>query len=117
MTIMFSLPFPPSSNNLFPGKVRRFPSKAYKEWKAEARPLVPAGRVDGPYALRLCIDRPDRRGRDLANLEKAISDLIVDCGLVLDDRFLDRLEMWWSPRPVGKGARAHVWLSPIPRAS
>ena len=110
---MFSLPFPPSSNNLFPGKARRFPSARYKAWKAEALPQVPEGRVDGPYVMRVCVDRPDKRGRDLANLEKAIGDLIVEAKLVVDDRFLDRLEMWWSPRPIGKNARAHVWLTPV----
>lgn len=112
MTIMFSLPLPPSSNNLFPGKARRFPSARYKAWKAEALPLVPAGRIDGPYVMRVGLDRPDRRGRDLANLEKAIGDLIVEAQVVLDDRFLDRLEMWWTQRPIGKGAMAHVWLTP-----
>lgn len=113
MTIMFSLPIPPSSNNLFPGKARRFPSARYKAWKAEALPKVPQARIDGPYVMRISVDRPDNRGRDLANLEKAIGDLIVEAQVVIDDRFLDRLEMWWTQRPVGKGAMAHVWLTPV----
>lgn len=113
MTIMFSLPFPPSSNNLFPGTLRRHPSKRYDAWRKLARPMVPAGRIDGPYVMRISVDRPDNRPRDLGNLEKAIGDLIVDAGLVIDDRFLDRLEMWWTKRPVGKNAMAYVWLSPV----
>ena len=51
--IQFSLPYPPSANNLFPGKARRFPSKAYKAWREAAGPMVPAGHIDGPYALSL----------------------------------------------------------------
>lgn len=115
--IQFSLPYPPSANNLFPGKARRFPSKAYKAWRAAAGPMVPAGHIDGPYTLRICLERPDRRARDLGNLEKAISDLLKEEGLIADDRFMNRLEMWWSERTPAKGAVAHVWISPIARAA
>lgn len=111
--IQFSLPYPPSANNLFPGKARRFPSKTYKAWRAAAGPMIPEGRINGPYALRLCLDRPDNRGRDLGNLEKAISDLMKERGLIADDRFMQRLEMWWSNRAPAKGAMAHVWISPV----
>jgi len=111
--IAFSLPYPPSANNLFPGKARRFPSADYKAWLRAAKPLMPSGRIDGHYTLRIGVDRPDRRPRDIANLEKAIGDLIVSSKLVADDSLLDRLEMWWTKRPVGKGAMAHVWLCPV----
>lgn len=33
--------------------------------------------------------------------------------LVADDSLMDRLEMWWTKRPVGRGAMAHIWLSPV----
>lgn len=116
--IQFSLPFPPSSNNLFPGKERRFPSKAYKAWREAAGRMMPsAGRIDGPYILRLCLDRPDKRARDLGNLEKAVSDLMKTHGLIQDDRFMDRLEMWWSDKAPSKDAMAHVWVSPVRRAA
>ena len=113
MTIMFSLPYPPTSNTLFPGKQQRHTSKRYDAWKYEAARMVPKGRIEGPYKMQIAIDRPDRRGRDLGNLEKAIGDLIVKAELVIDDRYLDRLEMWWTKREPGKGAMAHVWLSPV----
>lgn len=111
--IQFSLPLPPPSNNLFPGTMRRHPSKRYEAWRAEATPLVPRGRIDGCYIMRVGVDRPDRRKRDIANLEKALGDLVVSCGLVADDSLMDRLEMWWTKRPVGRGAMAHIWLSPV----
>lgn len=102
--ISFTLPFPPSVNGLFSGKARRYASPAYKAWKAAARPHVPGGLIAGPYALDLVFDRPDRRARDLGNLEKAVSDLIVERGLVIDDSCCQRITLSWSDAPPQREA-------------
>jgi len=39
--------------------------------------------------------RPDKRRRDLANLEKAISDLLVDHKVIEDDSLIESLSMEW----------------------
>ena len=102
--LTFTLPFPPSVNGLFSGKARRYASPAYKAWKAAARPHVPGGLIAGPYSLDLVFDRPDRRARDLGNLEKAVSDLIVERGLVIDDSCCERITLSWSDAPPQREA-------------
>lgn len=105
----FDLPFPPSVNTLFPGDGKhRWPSKKYKAWRAEAGPQVPTGRIDGKYAMWVRLDRPDRRARDCANYEKALSDLLVSQGLVEDDSLCARLILEWASDEPTKDARAHI---------
>lgn len=64
--------------------------------------------IAGPYKLTLLVERPDNRRRDLANLEKALSDLLQDVGLIEDDKFCHVLHMEWS----GKGNQTHIKLEP-----
>ena len=116
-SLSFSLPFPPSVNGLFAGKARRYPSPAYKAWKAAAAPCVPAESIAGPYALSLILDRPDNRGRDLGNLEKAVSDLLVTKGVVADDRYCNQIALAWSDRPAAKGAQCHVTVTALREAA
>lgn len=94
------LPFPPTTNNLFAGKARRFPSRAYKDWKAEAwRALqrqLPIAAFDAPVEIVMRLGRPDNRRRDIANYEKAVSDLLVSAGILADDSLIERLVMEWA---------------------
>lgn len=117
MTVVsFTLPFPPSVNGLFSGKARRYASPVYKAWKAAARPHVPAGLIAGPYSLELIFDRPDRRARDLGNLEKAVSDLIVERGLVIDDSCCQRITLAWSDEPPQRDSVVRVTVRSYPEA-
>lgn len=86
MTFAADLPMPPSSNNMFvnaPGKQGgRFPSGAYKAWEKEAaRALLDqweaANRpqIAKPYAVHIRVNL-NHQG-DIANREKAITDLLV----------------------------------------
>ena len=111
--VSFTLPFPPSVNGLFSGKARRYASPAYKAWKAAARQHVPGGLIAGPYSLDLVFDRPDRRARDLGNLEKAVSDLIVERGLVIDDSCCQRITLSWSDAPPQREAVVTVTVQPF----
>lgn len=113
--VTFTLPFPPSVNGLFAGKARRYASPVYKAWKAAARPFVPAGLIAGPYTLDLLFDRPDRRARDLGNLEKAVSDLIVERGLVIDDSCCQRITLAWSDAAPQRESVVRVTVSPHTR--
>lgn len=111
-SVTFTLPFPPSVNGLFAGKGRRYLSKTYKAWKAAAAHMVPPGLVAGPYTLDLLFDRPDRRARDLGNLEKAVSDLIVERGLVIDDSCCQRITLAWSDAPPKRDSVVRVTVTP-----
>lgn len=102
MTGAFSvtLPLPPSANNLFvdrrdrKGRAR---SSAYKAWQQEAGWALKIAGIEGlgggkkPWALR--IEASVNHARDLGNIEKPVSDLLVGLALVPDDRWLDRIEV------------------------
>jgi hypothetical protein len=87
MIFTASLPMPPSANNLFAtvfikGKERRIISRAYKAWKKAAglvlleqwrQALEPS--IGKPYAVHIELDIDHKS--DIANREKAITDLLV----------------------------------------
>lgn len=89
--IELSLPFPPTTNNLFMnvGK-RRIPTKAYRAWRETAAALIDnqmlsQKAITGPYHMIIELDRPDRRGRDVSNYAKAVEDSLVLCKAIRDD--------------------------------
>ena len=112
-SITFDLPFPPSVNGLFPGKKRRYPHPRYKAWRDAAAPMVPGVFIAGRYTLDLIFDRPDRRARDLGNLEKACSDLLVSHGVVIDDSACQRITLAWSDDVPTKDAKVRVTVTGV----
>lgn len=97
---VFLLPFPPSVNSLYanaPGR-GRVRTPAYQRWANEAglrlnlqRPKKVSGRVR--IAIRAV--PPDKKKRDLDNLEKAIMDLLVDMGVIEDDSLVECKTSCW----------------------
>lgn len=85
-----TLPLPVSANRIWRrgkgGKTTHI-SKEYAEWKREAAhavkslDLVP---VSGRYSLLILIPAKDRADAD--NRVKAVSDLLVACGVIPDDK-------------------------------
>jgi crossover junction endodeoxyribonuclease RusA len=113
--IILSLPFPPSVNSLWRstkgGKVYR--SAKYMEWRKLAMWQI-AGQVRGrrhlgAYKLTILAVRPDKRKRDLGNLEKAVSDILVSQNIVEDDSMCEWLEIKW----VEKGPSCKVIIEPM----
>ncbi len=94
------LPFPVSTNNLFTGRARRFPSRRYRTWREEAGWALAAQRplpsFSDPVEVTLSIGKPDRRKRDLDNLFKAPLDLLVEFGVLGDDQLIHRLSASWD---------------------
>ncbi len=99
------LPFPVSTNNLFAGKTKRFPSKSYQAWRAEAGAALAAQRplpsFNEPVEVTLSIGRPDKRKRDLDNLLKAPLDILTEFGILADDQLVHRLSASWDADVVG----------------
>ena len=103
--IRLILPFPPSINRLWRaskgGRVYR--SGEYAGWRSvslwrlreQMRTGYPGQKVEGAYRLTVRAVRPDRRRRDLGNLEKAISDIIVAAGIVEDDHLCQQITLMW----------------------
>lgn len=111
MTVRLSLPFPPTTNNLFvnvPGK-GRVKSPTYRKWlSAASSECWGVKGVLGRYHLTLTAERPDRRARDLSNLIKAVEDLLTHVGLIEDDYLAETILLSWAGDAPVKSARVHV---------
>ena len=95
------LPLPPSINAAYANggnKRGRHKTPAYKAWEALAGLCVKdRHRVGyGPYSLHIAVRRPDKRRRDLGNLEKCLSDFLVAHGVVKDDCLAERITLQWD---------------------
>lgn len=93
---------PPSVNNLFinVGRRRRRSPK-YTEWQTEAgllaRSQVKSKRIQGPFAVYFYFVRPDKKRRDIDNLQKAILDLVSSLGFIDDDSECQSIHCTWAP--------------------
>lgn len=97
--ISLHLPYPPTANTIWIRArkgMRR--SEGYMSWLEKAGWEVKQQRpskVAGPYALSLIATRPDKRKRDLDNLLKPVSDLLVKMGIVADDSLCESISARW----------------------
>lgn len=86
--IVYELPLPPSTNNLFSSNNgKRYVGGKYKEWRKQADALVMSqGKlrtIEGPVAI--CIVIRDGAGGDLDNRCKAVLDYLVHHKIIEDD--------------------------------
>lgn len=99
--IVLTLPFPPPSNNLFFNRRGggRAPTERYASWQNAAgwdlKSQKP-GKIAGPYEIELTFERKDKRKRDIGNLEKACSDLLVKHGVIEDDHLAQKITLQWG---------------------
>ena len=102
--LVLHLSMPPTTNNLFAGNgKRRFRSAEYAAWIKDAgyrlnaqRPPLMAGKV----AILIEVEEPKTKIRqDVANREKAVTDLLVSHRVIQgdDQRFVRELTMRWAP--------------------
>ena len=94
------LPMPPSVNAMFGNrKGGRYKTPVYAAWIEQAglelltqRP----GRVSGKYEILIQVPRiGTRKGSDVGNREKAISDLMTKLGVITDDSYCERIIIEW----------------------
>lgn len=106
--ITFTLPIPPSVNNLYVNSSRgRFRSQKYDEWIHEAgweikRQHPP--RIKGPVKLSFEFEEPKtKRPADVSNLIKAPEDLIVKHGIIEADHngIVRKVSAEWSSEIEG----------------
>src|SRR3972149_3390704 len=87
--IKLHLPYPPSANRLWRrsgNHIHR--STKYTKWLSDAGYIALSqrpGGINGPYRMTIQAVKPDNRRRDLDNLFKATSDLLVSVGVIDDD--------------------------------
>lgn len=102
--IAFSLPMPPSVNNLYPTiqtaeGPRRIKSKPYKAWLKEAGWSVPPaarGKIPGRFRASLIFDRMDVSKVDLDGRTKALFDLLTKMHVIVDDSLNEGFTVDWS---------------------
>jgi len=94
--IRLSLPYPVSVNAMYANAAGRgrVKTERYKTWINAAGWALVAARpvkVAGPYTLEITLFQSDKRKRDIDNVVKPISDLLVEHQLVEDDSLCTRL--------------------------
>ena len=99
--IRIALPFPISLNAAYAnGGNRRGRHKTdrYKAWEQHAGLCIKdSHRVAlGAYHISIALRAPDKRVRDIANLEKVVSDILVKHGVIKDDSYCRKLTMMWN---------------------
>jgi crossover junction endodeoxyribonuclease RusA len=76
-----------------------YKSPEYTAWLEEAGWMVKAQtklQISGKYIVHINANRPDKRRRDLDNLLKSTSDLLVKCKIVEDDSECQAIAAEWS---------------------
>ena len=105
--VILSMPYPTSANALWRSvKGRNIASAPYRKWMNEATWHIRSQRpreVVGGYILTITASRPDKRRRDLGNLEKATSDALVKAGVIKDDCDAERIILEWSGAVIKGG--------------
>lgn len=114
--IRLELPFPPTTNNLTAVvRGRKILSAEGRAYYALVRGLLLAARTPrAPAGVQLAVEMdvypPDRRRRDIANLEKASIDGVVHAGIIADDSLIDRLVI--TRRAVVAGGKVVLTIRP-----
>lgn len=110
------LPFPPPLSACFTNapKRGRVPTKRYKDWQEEALWQIKAQKVKpvaGRVTVYVRVVSPDKRNRDLGNLDKALADVLVRAGIIEDDgrKCLRKITYEW----MEEGPPCAVLIQPI----
>ena len=113
-----SLPYPPSANKAWRTyKGRMLISREGRLYRQRVRTLLAALALrPTPERLALSLDvyPPDRRRRDLDNVQKALLDALAIGGAYRDDSQIDLLIT--KRGPVKNGGDVHVRLDELPVA-
>ena len=65
--------------------------------------------IKGKYILEIQAVKPDKRRRDIDNLGKSVSDLLVTMGLIEDDHLCQKFSAEW----VREGVPCCVIVKPV----
>ena len=109
------LPFPPSVNHLWRRVgCRTLLSREGRAYRQRVQKLLAMpGRmpIEGRLAVTIEVHPPDRRRRDLDNLQKALLDSVGHAGVYRDDSQIDDLHI--RRRECVPGGRVRVRVEPL----
>ena len=109
------LPFPPTVNNYYKKSKAggRYISEKGRLFRALVEEAVveqlPFVHIDERVLVEAVIFPPDRRKRDIANYEKALSDSLTEAGLWEDDELIDQYFMYRGV--VVKGGQVFIRIT------
>lgn len=93
---------PPTNNQLYTNIYQkgRAISPKYRAWSSNNIPMITNTKkfemITEPFQINYDIMKPnDKRKRDLANYEKALTDSLVKHKIIKDDCLIERLVMQW----------------------
>lgn len=94
------------------GRSGRVKTKRYRDWEKMCAPVLRRvvdreGMIEGKVRVEYRFERPDARKRDLGNLEKAMSDVLVKFGVIGDDSNIVDLRLIWAGEE-----EAEIWIWP-----
>ena len=93
--IRFELPYPPSINHYYrrvgPRTLISREGRAYRGHVASALAGLGLEPFDGPLEVQLDVYPPDKRRRDVDNVQKALLDSLQQAGVYRDDSQIKRL--------------------------
>lgn len=116
MTIRLELPYPPSVNHYYRHVGRKvLISRSGRQYRQAVELLVTLTNPPRPLLGRLAfwvdVFPPDRRKRDIGNLDKCLADAIQHAGLIADDEQIDDLR--YTRREVRKEGLVIVTITQL----
>lgn len=99
--MLLRLPFPPPLSACYKNVARNGRAKTarYLTWQRVAENDAmkqPRTRFEGPVAVVITVGRPDKRKRDLDNLQKPLLDFLTHIGVWEDDSQVVDLRIRWG---------------------
>jgi crossover junction endodeoxyribonuclease RusA len=75
-------------------------SEEYSKWRQHALwaivSQIKGMSIKGEYVLDIKAVKPDKRRRDIGNLEKAVSDILQSAKIIEDDYLCQDLRLRWA---------------------
>ena len=114
MQLKIELPHPPSVNAAYINLKRggRAKSQVYKQWLKDAEAALWGQKIthfDGWVRVVYTFRVPDNRKRDVANLEKCLSDFLVKMGILKDENIRCNSQQWADWLPKGRGVTVEIY--------
>ena len=107
--IELELPYPPTINHYYvKGKILGKRGRQYRETVIAIMAVKRVQPIEGPVDIRIDVYMPDRRRRDIDNLQKALLDSLEHGGAYKDDSQISRIEM--NKQGILKGGFVRVFI-------
>ncbi|TDN64268.1 crossover junction endodeoxyribonuclease RusA [Scandinavium goeteborgense] len=117
-TYRLTLPYPPSNNRYYRhNRGRTHISTEGQAYRTAVAQLIKEAMLDigitVPVKISIECHMPDRRRRDLDNLQKAVFDALTKSGFWLDDQQVDYYSV--KRMPIVKGGRLELTITELSR--